>query len=116
MVSARSVKMGPSVPLTGHSAPVVGSFRMITPEAGEDNGMIDSAVAMLAFSVLFNCATFCETVKLAPLETRFSVKMLGTAFDKLKLPVNVDPVIVGSVDEYIRTCDTFGACDCPLAI
>jgi hypothetical protein len=35
--------------------------------------------------------------------TTVSVKMLGIALDKLKVPVNVDPVKVGKVAEYIST-------------
>jgi hypothetical protein len=33
----------------------------ITPEAGKDSGTIDSEVAMLAFSALFNCTMLRET-------------------------------------------------------
>src|SRR5579862_3139611 len=47
MVSARSVKIGPSELLAGNSAPVAGSNFMITPEAGEATGITDSAVATL---------------------------------------------------------------------
>lgn len=46
MVSARSVKIGPSVLLAGNSAPVVGSVFVITPEAGEARGNTDNAVAI----------------------------------------------------------------------
>ena len=47
IVSARSVKIGPSELLAGSSAPVVGSVFVITPEAGDASGITDSAVAML---------------------------------------------------------------------
>src|SRR5947207_15589145 len=60
MVSARSVKIGPRVLLTGNSAPVVGSVLTITPEAGDDKGMIESAVAMLAFRALFTSTKVLE--------------------------------------------------------
>src|SRR5271157_5483884 len=50
MVSARSVKIGPSVLLADNSAPVVGSTFTITPEPGEAIGIVESAVAMLALN------------------------------------------------------------------
>src|SRR5215470_389840 len=52
VVSARSVNIGPSVLLTGNFTPVPGSVFKMTPDAGEANGMEDSAVAMLELRAL----------------------------------------------------------------
>src|SRR5689334_10138917 len=69
MVSARSVKIGPSVLLTGNSAPVAESFLKITPDAGEVSGMIESAVAIFALTALLKTVLGAVTRKLLLLPT-----------------------------------------------
>jgi hypothetical protein len=54
--------MGPSVLLSGNSAPVAGSVLTITPEAGEDKGIMERALAIPTFSELFNCTRLLETL------------------------------------------------------
>src|SRR5581483_3049076 len=110
IVSARSVKIGPSVLLTGSSAPVVESFLKITPDAGDVSGIMDRAVAIFALTALLKTVLGAVTRKLFALPTAVPI-LESERLARNCVTVNTlgaVPELPYSV-EYNMTLETLGA-------